>query len=132
MSPLFYKTYINPSLIELKQHRLGLSIGGIYSGCPTCADDLALLSTCKNELQVMTNIVQRNAKKDHVTIHPDKSNVVLLNNHKSVSKKLFSLELSGEDVKLSPNTMHLGILRSETNENTINIEERLKLGRRTL
>ena len=131
-SPFFCKTYINPCLIELKQHRLGLSIGGIYCGCLTCADDLSLLSTCKNELQVMTNVVQRNAKKDHVTIHPDKSNVVLLNNHKSVSKKSFSLELNGEDVKLSPNTMHLGILRSETNENTINIEERLKLGRRTL
>ena len=81
----------------------------------------------KNELQVMTNVVQRNAKKDHVTIHPD---VVLLNNHKSVSKKWFSL--NRKDVKLSPNMMHLGILRSETNENTINIEEILKLARRTL
>ena len=67
--------------MELKQHRLGFSIGGIYCGCPTCADDLALLSKCENELQVMTNVVKRHAKKDHVTIHPDKSNVVLLNQH---------------------------------------------------
>ena len=33
---------------------------------------------------------------------------------------------------LSQNTTHLGILRSETNENVINIEDRLKLARRTL
>ena len=34
--------------------------------------------------------------------------------------------------QLSQNTTHLGILRSETNENVINIEDRLKLARRTL
>ena len=61
-----------------------------------------------------------------MTIHPDKSNVVLLNGHKSISKKNYSLDLNGKAVKLSSNTTHLGILRSETNENVINIEERLK------
>ena len=132
LSPFLYKTYINPCLRELKQNRLGLFIGGTYCGCPTCADDLALLSKYENELQIMSNIVKRHAKKDHVTIHPDKSNVVLLNGHKSISKKNYSLDLNGKAVKLSPNTTHLGILRSETNENVINIEERLKLGRRTL
>ena len=93
LSPFLYKTYITPCLMELKQHRLGLSIGGIYCGCPTCTDDLALLSKCENELQVMSNVVRRHVKKDHVTLHPDKSNVVLLNQRKMVSKKSFSLEL---------------------------------------
>ena len=114
------------------QHGLGLSIGGIYCGCPTCADDVALLSNCESELQIMTNVVNRHAKKDQVTIHPDKSNIVLLNGHKSISKKTFTHELNGKSVSLSTNTMHLGILRSETNENCINIEDRLNLGRRTL
>ena len=67
-----------------------------------------------------------------MTIHPDTSNVVLLNQHKSISKKSFSLELNGKDVTLSPNTTHLGILWSETNENIINIEDRLKLAPRTI
>ena len=86
LSPFLYKTYINPCLIELKQLRLGLFISGTYCGISTCADDLALISDCENELKVMSNVVKRHAKKDHVTIHPDKSNVVLLNQHKSVSK----------------------------------------------
>ena len=93
---------------------------------------VALLSNCENELQIMTNVVKRHAKKGQVTIHPDKSNIVLLNGHKSISKKPFTHELNGKFVSLSTNTVHFGVLRSETNENCINIEDRLKLGRRTL
>ena len=61
-----------------------------------------------------------------------KSNIALMNGHKSISKKTFTLDLNGKPVSLSSSTAHLGLLRSETNENTINIEDRLKLGRRTL
>ena len=132
LSTCFYKTYINPCLVELKQHRLGLCIGTVYCGCPTCADDLAFLSNCENELQVMMNVAKRNAMKDHVTIHPDKSNVVLLNSHNSVSKKNFSLDMGDKTVQFSSSTTHLGLLRSEVNENIINIEERISLARRTL
>ena len=35
-------------------------------------------------------------------------------------------------IELSPTTTHLGILRAETRENNINIDERLSLARRTL
>ena len=61
----------------------------------------------------MTNAAKRHAKKEQVTVHPDKSNIVLLNGHKSISKKTFTRELNGKSVSLSTNTMHLGILRSE-------------------
>ena len=70
LSPFLYKTYINPCLIELQQHRLGFCIGTTYCGCPTCADDLAFLSNCENELQIMMNVARRNANQDRVTIHP--------------------------------------------------------------
>ena len=132
LSPFLYKTYINPCLVELKRHGLGLCIGTVFCGCPTCADDLAFLSNCENELQVMMNVAIRNAKKDNVTIHPDKSNVVLLNSHKTVSKKSFSLDMGDKKVQFSSSTTHLGLLRSEVNENIINIEERLSLACRTL
>ena len=132
MSPFLYKTYINPCLMELKEHKIGLLIGTTYCGCPTCADDLALLSECENELQIMSNVVKRHSRQDRVTIHPDKSNAVLLNKPKSYSKKSFSLDLSEKTISLSSDTTHLGLLRSESNENNINIEERLKLARRIL
>ena len=80
----------------------------------------------------MTNVIQRNCNQDRVTIHPTKSNVVLPKNHKSVTKKNFKLELNGNSVSLFETTTHLGLFRSEVNENTINIEDRLSLARRTL
>ena len=52
-------------------------------------------------------------------------------NQSHTQKKSFSLELSEKAIPLSSSTTHLGLLRSETNENVINIEERLKLARRT-
>lgn len=132
LSPFFYKTYLNPCLMELEQHRLGLCIGTGYSGCPACADDVAILTRCENELQLMLNVIQRNCNQDRVTIHPTKSNVVLLKNHKSVTKKNVKLELNGNSISLSETTTHLGLFRSEVNENTINIEDRISLARRTL
>ena len=132
LSPFLYKTYLNPCLIEREQQRLGLCVGGTYCGCPTCADDLALIARCEIELQLMSNIVQRNCKQDRVTIHPIKSNIVFLKSHKSVTKKTFPHKLNGNDIHLSSTTTHLGLFRSEINENTINIEGRLSLARRTL
>ena len=56
----------------------------------------------------------------------------MLQKHKSVSKNSFQLEMDNNSISLSPTTTHLGILRAETRENIINIEERLSLARRTL
>ena len=80
----------------------------------------------------MWNVATRNAKQDRVTIYPDKSNAVLLNQHKTVTKKSFSVKMGEKSMELSLSTTHLGLLRTEVNENMINIEDRLSLARRTL
>ena len=87
---------------------------------------------CENELHLMTNVITRNCDQDRVTIHQTKSNVVLLKDHKSVTQKNFKQELNGNSVSLSETTTHLRLFQSEVNENTINIEDRLSLARRTL
>ena len=61
-------------------------IGTTYSGCSVCADNVALLSECENELQIVTNVVKRHPKQDRITIHPDESSAVLLNKPKLYSK----------------------------------------------
>ncbi|CAC5412277.1 unnamed protein product [Mytilus coruscus] len=63
--------------------RVGMKIGNIYTGTPTCADDIALLSDDVEDLQIMLNTVLRNAKQDRVTIHPTKTNAVILNKGKT-------------------------------------------------
>ena len=37
--------------------------------------------------------MKRHAKKDQVTIYPNKSYIVLLNGHKSISKKTFTYDM---------------------------------------
>ena len=54
-----------------------------------------------------------------------------MNKPKSYLKKSFSLELREKTISLSRDTTHLGLLRCECNY-IIDIEERLKLGRRSL
>ena len=81
--------------------RISLHGCNIYCGCPTCADDLAMLSDCENERQLMANVIKRHSKQDRVTIPPDKSNAVLLHQNKSIDKKFFSLELDIKSIPLS-------------------------------
>ena len=49
-----------------------------------------------------------------------------------MNKKEFSLELNDKNIPLSSSTTHLGILRSETCKNSINIDDILILVRRNL
>ena len=44
LSTYLYKVYINSLLLMLERSGLGVSIGGLYLGAPTCADDVFLLA----------------------------------------------------------------------------------------
>ena len=73
LSPHFYKTYINPLLLDMESARLGIFIGTVYVGCPTCADDLLLMSKYPWELQIMLDKCFRNSSRYKCTFHPTKS-----------------------------------------------------------
>ena len=47
LSPFLYKLYVNKLLEDLKTYSLGFKIGTTYVGCPTCADDIAFMSSCQ-------------------------------------------------------------------------------------
>ena len=53
ISPTCYKMHINPLLDLLQRSRVGLSIGNVYCGVPTVADDLLFLSRSIIDLQAM-------------------------------------------------------------------------------
>ena len=48
LSTFLYQIYNNTLLKDLQKDNLGFSIGNTYVGCPTCADDIALLSDDSN------------------------------------------------------------------------------------
>ena len=59
LSPLLYAIFINDLLIELSCSKVGVSIGPIYYGYPTYADDMALLATSQNDLQTMIDVAAK-------------------------------------------------------------------------
>ncbi|VDH88744.1 Hypothetical predicted protein [Mytilus galloprovincialis] len=70
LSTHLYKIFVEDLLKELEENSLGFILGTIYCGAPTCADDVALLSSNPEELQVMLNILEI-CKSTSVYYSPD-------------------------------------------------------------
>ena len=83
LSPTLYKAYNNQLLDVLRDKKIGVMIGTTYIGCPTVADDIALISDDPQDLQHELYIVQNETQKDKVTINTSKSEVVLVNNKRN-------------------------------------------------
>ena len=117
-------THLYDELLNiLKAKRLGLRIGTIYIGSPTCADDVALLASSVEELQLM---LQEAVKQIQNTSN---KNLVVLSNKIPDKNCIWSL---GENtVRLSEAALHLGINRAGKQESTTNVKERISLARRT-
>lgn len=132
LSTFLYKTYIDGLLVELKHHKLGLSIGNTFIGCPTVADDVCLLSESVEELQIMLHVAARHASQNRVTLHPTKTNAVVVNKTSRYTKSDLKWTLGPTEITPSNRTTHLGLFRSESKENEVNIDERVSLARRTM
>jgi hypothetical protein len=91
LSTFLYKVYNNALLQDLQNQKLGFMIGRTYVGCPTCADDIALLSTNVNELQDILLTLHRYSKQDRVSIHPTKTKAVILNKTSNIPKNKFKM-----------------------------------------
>ncbi len=131
LSTTLYKSYVNDLLLELEANSLGVKIGDIYVGCPTCADDIALLACSPDDLQVMLNVAYRYSNQHRYNIHPTKSNIISYTS-KSKSKTDLQWIIGENNLQLVDKTVHLGLTRSESKESDTIISERICLARRTL
>ena len=129
MSTHLYKIFVEDLLVELEKNATGFSLGDIYCGTPTCADDIALISSDPAELQIMLNTIGRYANQHHYNIHPTKSKVICYGSAKNLRTNTWNL--SDNVIELSNETTHLGLKRSSKKENEVNIEDRVKSARRT-
>jgi L-cysteine desulfidase len=132
LSTFLYQIYNNTLLKDLQKDNLGFSIGNTYVGCPTCADDIALLSDDSNELQCMLSTLHRHSMQDRVSIHPTKTKAVILNKTRAITKSTLKWTLGESEICPTNQAVHLGIIRSEMKENEINIEYRISLAIRTM
>jgi hypothetical protein len=55
---------INELLLTLERNRVGTHIGTMYVGCPTVADDLALLANSTSDLQLMLDVTNSFANRE--------------------------------------------------------------------
>ena len=55
----------NGNVNNMRDNRMWYSIGTEYVGCPTCADDTAIISDDQYQLQVAINMCQAFARKEH-------------------------------------------------------------------
>ena len=136
LSTHLYKQYINELLNDLENHNIGISIGNTYAGCPTCADDIVLLSLNNSDMQEMLDIVYDYAGDHRFQIHPIKSNAIITTVGKrkidNVAENQNEFKLGNNTLHFKSETSHLGLTRSSSDENRINIEERTASARRTL
>ena len=94
-------------MLELESQCLGFQLGDIYIGTPTCADDIALIESSKDNLQIMLNIIGRYAKQHHYRIHPMKTKIKQC----STTNDQYKWYLDGNEITTKEDAIHLGIIR---------------------
>jgi hypothetical protein len=126
LSIVLYKRYYNTILQALERSNLGATIGNINVVAPTCADDIAILASKEHEAQALLDIVHDLTNRDIVTIKPLKSDLVPLTR----INREFSVKVGKNQITQKTETIHLDLMRN--NKNKVNIEDRLKIARRTV
>ena len=79
ISPTCYKIHINPLLDLMQNSKIGLSIGNVYCGVPTVADDLLFLSRSIIDLQAMLSTQGYFAGLERYLISDSKTKVFIVN-----------------------------------------------------
>ena len=129
LSTTHYKLFNNGLLHTLDEFGLGASIGCFKCGAPTCADDVAVLGNKVYHTRCMVEIVRGYCGREHYTIHPQKSEEVVLN-LEADSQSEETVKYGDVPIKKVKSTVHLGVERNKTGRPEIS--KRIQLGRRTM
>ena len=122
LSSTLYKAYNNQLLDILRNKEIGAMIGTPYIGCPTVADDIALISYDSEDLQHALYIVQNETQKEKVTINASKNEVVLdYSNRNREPQKWTMGNMQIEEVQ---STKHIDLIRQSEGKMTSPPESR--------
>ena len=121
-----YKSGKNKLLVCLDNHTAN-KIGHVHAGAAMVADDLALSSTNKYDLQVSVAIAEHDAAREGYKFNVDKTKVITLH-----TKCNPELQLNGQTIGISECEPHLGIMRNSKGNNTDTVESRIRSARKTV
>ena len=118
LSTCLYEVYIDELLRILQSKGLGLHIGTVYIGCPTCANEVALLALSPDELQIMLYEAFNYSQKHRYQIPPIETSVVAISIYKLNEDLKWTL---GENViNRFERSVHIGITRAGKKETSLN------------
>ena len=109
LSPSLYILYICDLLRSFRSAGLGVHIGHLCLGTPSCADDVLLLSNLPSEMQAMLNVNSVYSKSHKYEIHPTKSTVTPLYQPKSKQTSQEEWNLAGNSIPIESQLTHLGL-----------------------
>ncbi len=135
LSTSLYKAYINPLLEELENSGLGLQIGPVHLGNPTCADDVLLIANAKWKLQLLLDKARSFADLSEYELNPTKSAIIRYVpkgslEHRQLEDQAWTL--GDSDIPIQDTLTHLGLERSSPDFPDCNIQARINLARRTV
>ena len=105
--------YVNKLLVELEKRSLGTYIHNTFYGSPMQADDLALLSICKQDLDNMIKICYEYSIKWRYTLNPNKTVITVFKNsgkRPSKSERRRTWSLGDNTISEQAWYKHVGIL----------------------
>jgi hypothetical protein len=89
----------------------GMHIGPFFTGAPTCADDILLITNSPKELQYFFSLVYLFAQQARFSMHPGKTKVILLYKGKTFATVYDCWKLGNVNLTPDPSLTHLGIDR---------------------
>ena len=134
LAPENYKVFINPLLKSLCNAGVGAKIGPFYCGCPTCADDIFLITNTDEQLQTMLHVVYKYSEQERYEIHPTKTKILVQKHHPNAAEPnvIQCWSLGDSNIKQSSSCTHLGIDRYNNSITSDEfIKDKIKLARRT-
>ena len=108
LSTADYKLFNNGLLHMSDESGLGASIGCFKCGAPTCADDVAVLGNKVLDVLCMVEIVRGYCCLERYTIHPQKSEEVVLNYERDRRRGVV-MKYGNEPIKKASSAVHLGL-----------------------
>ena len=127
-----YKLYKNNALLRVEKSGFGASIGTVFCGAPTCADDVLLMTDDPDELQLMLDIAFDYSGMANYLLQPVKSVIVVAEPSKRAASEATAgkgdreWNLGGVPMPQVESTTHMGMPRGTvkfaTEEVTVNIQ----------
>ena len=125
-----YVTYTNKALINLEESDLGYRIGTEYVGCPTCADDTALVHSNAIDMQIAINRCHQFSTRQRFGFSVTKTKILVYDERTKAIPDRSIWNLNKRPLEAVTKQEHLGIIRNSSNIRFSMCDERIQDGRR--